>query len=293
MKKILCFGEVLWDILPNGHKKIGGAPLNVAYHLKKLGIDSGIISRVGSDKEGDRLIRFIEELSLPYHLIQKDKQYQTGKAIATLAGPNEMVYDIVSPVAWDFISFEDQHKDILKKTDALVYGSLACRNDVSRKTLYQMLAYVEYKVFDVNIRKPHADLSVIQYLLSQSDLVKLNETETVILGEHFALGKSENQIVDGIFKNFAVKEILVTKGEQGGSYYDHNQKLDYEAKKVKVKDTVGSGDSFLAGFLSERVSGSDIIKCLDTASRLSGLVTSLEGGCPEYDILEIEDRFLK
>ena len=283
MKKILCFGEVLWDILPNGSEKIGGAPLNVAYHLKKSGIDAGIISRIGTDSYAEGLLQFLQRIHLPLDWVQRDEQYQTGKAIATLAGHHEMVYDIVFPAAWDFIAFGKEHQAILQTVDAFVYGSLSSRNEVSRQSLFQMLAYSNYNVFDVNIRKPYVDMEVMAYLLSKSHVLKVNEIETVLLGAHYGFGTVEKEIVLQLMNRFSIAEVIVTKGEKGGTYYSENKTLNYEAVPVKVKDTVGSGDSFLAGFLSERVKGATIEECLDKAAKLSGLITSLEGGCPEYD----------
>ena len=58
MKKITCFGEVLWDVFPT-HKKIGGAPLNVAVRLSTLGNDTSIISRVGMDQDGENILSFL------------------------------------------------------------------------------------------------------------------------------------------------------------------------------------------------------------------------------------------
>ncbi len=46
---VVCFGETLWDVLPDG-KQPGGAPMNVAYHLGKLGKNPAVISRVGKDE---------------------------------------------------------------------------------------------------------------------------------------------------------------------------------------------------------------------------------------------------
>lgn len=287
MKKVICFGEILMDVLPNGNQKIGGAPLNVSYHLKKMGVDSGIISRIGNDKEGEVLTQFFKENNLPIDLLQLDDQFPTGKAIATLAGTNEMVYDIVFPSAWDFISFEDKYRPVLKTVDAFVFGSLATRNDRSRASLYNMLDYCSYNVFDINIRKPHVDMAVIGDLLSKSNLIKLNELEAKLLGDYFDFGKTEQQIVEQLLLKFGIQEIIITKGEKGGTYYNSATALNYEAVQVKVKDTVGSGDSFLAGFLKERIQGSPIEKCLDTGAKLSGLITSLEGGCPDYDIKDI------
>jgi fructokinase len=57
-KQVLCFGEVLWDTFSDG-KKVGGAPLNVAQHLRQQGVDALMISRVGMDESGDELMDFL------------------------------------------------------------------------------------------------------------------------------------------------------------------------------------------------------------------------------------------
>ena len=57
MKNIVCFGEVLWDVFPT-HKKIGGAPLNVASRLKSLENNVTIITKIGNDAEGKEIKDF-------------------------------------------------------------------------------------------------------------------------------------------------------------------------------------------------------------------------------------------
>ena len=54
MHKVVCFGEVLWDILPGGAVP-GGAPMNVAYHLHKQLKNPVLITRIGNDNEGGKL----------------------------------------------------------------------------------------------------------------------------------------------------------------------------------------------------------------------------------------------
>lgn len=71
MKKVACFGEILWDVLPDG-KKPGGAPMNVAYHLNRLGIESHMISRVGDDRLGEELKEFLQKMGLTIDYIQLD-----------------------------------------------------------------------------------------------------------------------------------------------------------------------------------------------------------------------------
>jgi fructokinase len=52
---------------------------------------------------------------------------------------------------------------------------------------------------------------------------------------------------------FDIQEIIVSKGSKGALYVHKNHIYDYPAITVEVKDTVGSGDSFLAGFISKRL----------------------------------------
>jgi fructokinase len=144
-KKVVCFGEVLWDILPTG-KKPGGAPMNVAYHLNRLGIQSTIISSIGMDDDGDELKVFLSNIGMPTEFIQTDEQYPTSKVLARIGADDEVTYDIVAPVAWDFIRYEHGFARLIEDADVLVYGSLVARNATSRDTLLQLLDRARYRL---------------------------------------------------------------------------------------------------------------------------------------------------
>ena len=102
MNKITCFGEVLWDVFPT-HKKIGGAPLNVALRLHSFQNDVTIISSVGDDKNGKELLHFIEEQGVYTGNIQINKNYETSKVSVALDQKGAASYAITHPCAWDFI----------------------------------------------------------------------------------------------------------------------------------------------------------------------------------------------
>jgi fructokinase len=103
---VVCFGETLWDILP--HAKLpGGAPMNVAYHLNKLGKNPAIISRIGADELGKDLRHEFESRKIDTSYFQIDKVHPTGKVFAEIKENNEVHYDIVKPSAWDFIQWQD------------------------------------------------------------------------------------------------------------------------------------------------------------------------------------------
>lgn len=285
---IFCYGEVLWDIFPTG-ARAGGAPFNVAYNLKRMGVDAHMISRVGDDAYGRTLLAQIEDWGITVDDSQIDKKHDTGTVIAHIDEHNEAHYDIVQPVAWDFIEFRKDYREKVANADAFVFGSLITRSEVSYKTLLQLLEVAKFKVFDVNIRPPFYSVEVITELLKKADLVKMNKAELRLILDF--LGKeyiSEDDGIRYIQQQFNLAEVLVSKGSKGAVYYNGDKHYEFPAVPVTIQDTVGSGDAFLAGFLSKRVAGAEPAEIMKQATALGAFITSKEGACPNYDIKDFE-----
>ena len=286
--EVTCFGEILWDVFP-GSEKPGGAPMNVAYHLHRLGIKSNIVSRIGNDKRGRSLLDILEGWGLSTQYIQLDTEHDTSEVQAVMDDNEEVTYEIVYPVAWDFIEWKHELDTLVETTDALVYGSLASRNDTTYKTLISMLEKAKYKVFDVNLREPHYNETIIKFLLNQANLLKLNEAELGIISEWTRPGSRPGSENIRIIQNeYNIDGIIVTRGGKGASFFSGNNNYHSKVYKVKVADTVGSGDAFLAAFLSKSNQGIDIQQQLDYASALGAFVASKEGACPDYTKEELE-----
>ncbi len=81
--KGVCFGEILFDVFLE-HKKIGGAPLNVALRIKSFGGDISIISAIGNDNDGKRIVEYINGLGIKTNTIQVKDNYPTGLVYITL-----------------------------------------------------------------------------------------------------------------------------------------------------------------------------------------------------------------
>jgi len=291
MKKVVCFGEVLWDVLPDG-KKPGGAPMNVAYHLNKLGIEGQMISRVGADVAGEELLQFLSKMGLTTAYIQLDEGYKTSEVIAIMDENHEMQYDIVKPVAWDFIENNDAIESMVSSADVMVFGSLVARHAVTRNTLYRLLERAKFRLFDVNFRTPHYTRETIEYLLAKADAVKLNNHELHFIAQW--MGQTEDNealAIARLQQTYGLQEIIVTKGGSGASYYTMESRYDYKAYPVTVKDTVGSGDSFLAAFLAQKLLGKSIEDMLDYAAALGAYVTAQSGANPVYKTSDLH-RFI-
>jgi len=287
-KTVVCYGEVLWDIFP-AQTKPGGAPMNVAYHLRKFGIDSRMISRVGNDEAGKELLKLLTKWDIPTENCQIDKTYETGKVLATVLPGNEMSYCIQSPVAWDYITPEVDFNSLVSQADAFVFGSLVTRNETSRETLYQLIEKATYNVFDINLRQPFYSVEIIEYLLGKCNLLKLNETEVELISSWFIQEPlDETASVRHIQQRFHIDEVIVTKGADGASYYTKDEVYSFPAFKVKVKDTCGSGDSFLAAFLAKKFENETPKTRMIYATGLGAFVASHEGACPAYDLTKLE-----
>ena len=287
-QSVVCFGEVLWDIFPNA-QKAGGAPFNVTYNLKQQKVESYILSRVGKDELGDQLLRQIESWGIPTSYCQVDSEHATGTVLATLDENKEAHYDIISPVAWDFIEWTPEYESLVSNSGAFVYGSLSARNEVSRNTLYRLLEHASYKIFDINLRPPFFSLPILEHLLHSADLVKINKAELRQILE--MLNKpyvSEEDSVHFLQEKFNIGEILLTKGSKGALYYGGSVQHSFPCVPVTINDTVGSGDSFLAGYLAQIIKGSTIEKSMLNATAMGAFITSKVGACPAYDLSEFE-----
>ena len=282
--KVVCFGEVLFDVLGDVYKP-GGAPFNVSYHLQQAEVDSLLISSIGRDDLGAELLSILDNWNLSTQGVKVSDKYKTGEAVVKFDADNQPHYDLVFPVAWDFIPWDDSYQQIINNSKAFVFGSLSCRNEQSLTTLKQCLANSNMNVFDVNIRPPYVNQSIIEDLLQYAHVLKLNDSELELLTEWYNLHACNEKEQVGIIKEkFKIDEVIITKGEGGVSYYNDNVELHKPAKKISVADTVGSGDAFLAGFLAKKLDKyNSIEQCLDEGIYRSAFVATQSGACPNYD----------
>lgn len=286
--QMICFGEILWDVLPDGPQP-GGAPMNVAYHLSKLGVKTGIISSVGKDSKGEALLNLLDSWGIDRSLVQINTEQNTSEVVAKTNNKTEVIYEILFPVAWDFIKAEESTQAQTWQNKYLIYGSLASRNEVSMKTLLRLMDTSAIKVMDVNLRYPFVKHSILEKLMSHADIIKLNDNELDKIQTIFngTFGQEADK-VKFIQEKFDVPEILVTKGEFGASYYKGNEAFHHFGSEVTVEDTIGSGDAFLAGFLANHMVQATARQMLSEAIAMGGFVATTKGACANYSLRDYQ-----
>jgi fructokinase len=283
---VVCFGEVLWDILPTGPLP-GGAPMNVAYHLKKLGTNPALITRVGLDKYGEALVDVLSKSGVKTDYLSIDDEHPTGLVYANLNDHHEVVYDIVSPSAWDFIELNEEMIALVSQADYFVFGSLTSRSRVSRDTVYQLLDIAKTKVLDINLRPPHFRRPDTEHLLTHADVLKMNLAELELITGWFSNFQTTEDRMRTMQEKFDIETLIVTLGGDGALVNHQGTIYRHPGFKVKVEDTIGSGDSFLAGFLHQLLNGAPIESALAFASAIGAFIATQKGACPQYEMNHI------
>ncbi len=285
---VVCFGEVLWDVLPTGALP-GGAPMNVAYHLRKLGIDSALISKIGDDNYGHDLVQMLKKEGIKLYC-QTDAEQPTGLVNATEGENHEMTYDIAFPAAWDYIEWKPEYEKLVSEASYLVYGTLSNRYHITRETLHRLVPCANKNVFDVNLRTPHYQQPGVEVLLKETDILKMNLAELILITDWFSRGGSVEDRMKFLRHRFGIETIIVTRGGEGAILLAEEKLTDHPGYSIEVKDTIGSGDAFLAGFLAQTIRGADAAEALDFAAAIGAFVATKSGGTPSY-VSEDVQRF--
>ena len=289
---VVCFGEILWDMLPHATLP-GGAPMNVAYHLNKLGVTASLISKIGDDTWGQDLRTVLSEASIDTKFTQIDSVLETGKVLASVGANHEVTYEIKQPVAWDAIEINNQILDAVARSSYFVYGSLASRSPKSYQTLLALKEVAAKQVFDINLRAPHYSRNIIETLLSGVHLLKMNEAELALVASWYFEGLTVKDQIKTIRDRFNIHKIVVTLGAAGAIYFENDNFFQAPTFSITVADTIGSGDAFLAGFLHGQLHQKKPSEALAYAAALGALVATQHGACPNYYSAQIDAMLAK
>jgi fructokinase len=266
----LLFGEVLFDRFPDRSEVLGGAPFNVAWNLRGLGFDPLLVSAVGDDPMGRKVLEAMESWGMDRAGMQVCDSRGTGIVDVSLEA-GEPSFDIVAGRAWDAIE-----KDRLPPLDGiglLYHGTLAMREQGSREALEELLRRTSATVMvDVNLRPPWWRRDRVLDRLQGAKLVKMNEAELEALAPAGAL-----------LDRFRLDLLCVTRGADGAVAYTPDGAIQGvpPGKNLPVRDTVGAGDAFASVLIAGQLSCWNLETTLSRAQALASEVVGLRGAVTE------------
>ena len=281
---ITSIGEILFDIYPN-HKRLGGAPLNFIYHVKKLTDNGNIISRVGKDVLGNKAVNDLKHSGLSFDYIQHDNLHPTGMAIVHLDDSGIPNFKIDTDSAYDFIEMNDENENlIIADTDCLYFGTLAQRSELSRKTIQSFFNRGLKYFADLNLRQNYYDEEVLSASLKAADFIKVNYEEMHILNDIILQGEYHTEkVAYELMEKFEINMVAVTRGKDGSSIFENGKRYDHSNIDVKVVDTTGAGDAFAAVVCVGYLHGLEIPYINKLANDFASEICQFEGALPKYD----------
>ena len=283
--KIVAVGEVVWDFFPD-RRVLGGAPVNVAYQLRQLGVEVTVVTRIGSDGLAVETRQRLADLGLSLAGVQRDQALPTGRVNVTIAGDHEPSFDIVAPAAWDAIDYASAAELLGDEPFALVFGTLAQRDPRSREAIQRLRQRAAVRFYDVNLRPPFTTPELVLASLAGADLVKLNGDELLLVGKWAAIDSGEKKMVaQQLLKKYNVSVLAVTEGGNGAWLMVGDQCYDHPGFPVTVADTVGAGDAFFATLIEGYLHARPWPECLARANRRGSYVAGQHGATPPMPAL--------
>ena len=277
-------GEVLWDVFPNS-RRFGGAVANVAFHASQLGAFSYIVSAVGDDNDGKVGVEYLKEHGIDVSGIEVVPSFPTGTVPVTLDENGVPTYDIVEGVAWENIPWDENLADIAGNLDALCFGSLAQRGEVTRQTVYKFIDNLRddcLKVYDVNLRINGYSDEIIRTSLGKTDVLKFSDEELKVVADIAGIDSSrdDSEVIKDLVAEYGFYAVLYTLGKDGANLYTGGQEYHYCPDPIKPVSTVGAGDSFTARTIMGLLNKEEPLSVVKNACEVAAYVCMQEGAMP-------------
>ena len=280
---VVGIGELLWDVFSEW-RRMGGAPVNFAFHCRQLGARGIPVSCLGEDPPGRDILRAVSDLGLETDFLQRHPQAPTGTVKVVLDAQGKPHYEIKEHVAWDFIQRNDALRRLAPAVDAVCFGSLAQREAVSRATIQSFVAGCPagaLKIFDVNLRQAFYSKTSIEDSLKLANVLKVSDEELPVLAALFGLeaGPAKRQIRQ-LIARFELKLVAYTRGGDGSMLVMSGSEVDHPGCKTKAIDTVGAGDSYTAALCMGLLRQRPLEDVIRHASQVSAFVCEQPGATP-------------
>ena len=277
---IYIFGEVLFDCFPGIEPVLGGAPFNVAWHLQGFGQTPQLISAVGNDEAGSRIIAAMKNWGMSTKYVFINPRLPTGTVDISLEN-DEPAYDIRDQCAYDEISLQEGI-DLDHPEGAVIYhGTLALRHHKNRSVLNEITCSRHVKRFiDVNLRDPWWSATYVTDCLNYAYFVKLNIHEMKALLACNELPEDWITLALDFKIRHNIVQLLITLGERGAILIDSEgevHRVTPSGGQVTMTDTVGAGDAYAAVMLLGLVNQWDLAVTMHRAQEFSGYIISQRG----------------
>ncbi len=318
-KPILCSGEILFDFISREpmkglegttlfEKKPGGAPFNIAAGLQRLSVPTAFLAKIGCDEFGNALLDFLKGLGISTDYIIREPGTKTPIAFAALDAEGKPEFRFY----WDHAAHISLKKSEieslpLENFSLFHFGSIVLLEEPSASTYVELFdrfkAIGTRTTFDPNIRKSvvkdhETYRALLMRIMGEVDILKLSDEDLVYIADCSDL--------DRAIEKLSVRPealVFITLGGKGSMVLHHGRIIKKEGFKVKVAETTGCGDSFMAAIISklynlsreeiESLSRETLEDILDFANAEAAIVATRFGAANAMPSKDEVEEFLK
>jgi fructokinase len=292
----VTLGEILVDQIA-GVQRAGGAPFNVARHIRALGMQATVIGRIGRADPAARCVTdSLRHFGLREDGLQRDATLPTGTA--DVAGPpGDERYRIAAPAAWDALDLAQAREAMARLQPCMLhFGTLAMRTPAGRRTVLALLDETSaIRLLDLNLRPGQDNKPLALEALNRAEWLKVNADELVQLLLWFVpqvdamAPRASRELRRGVAqlaRRFAIDRIVVTYGPQGYDAYGPRGRFDLPGEappSVTLADAVGAGDAFCGAWMAMTMAGMPLSRILPLANRYAAASCAEPGAVSEDD----------
>ena len=279
----VIFGEVLYDHFADGSVVLGGAAFNVAWHLKGFGLEPLLISAVGDDLLGEKVLHSMQQWQMNCDGIQSVAP-PTGTVNVSIIN-DEPHFEIVVNQAYDFIDGEQAQQAIASlPCPSLVYhGTLGIRHVQSYRALNLLRTNLSLPFyFDINLRPPWYCEGIIEEALQQASWLKVNKGEFQYLQQLLKLDDDDERAAIALQARYELESLLITRGAAGAAVIsgmiEGSVIKQRSTQTSTLVDTVGAGDAFSAVVIYGLTLGCAWSRILERAVGFATAICGERGG---------------
>ena len=308
--KLLAIGEALIDFAPDKKDcafgevtafspKVGGAPANVCAAFAKLGGKAALLSQLGNDPFGHKIIDELKEAGVETDYITLTEKANTALAFVSLSGNGDRTFSFYRKPSADMLySPENICDEYFNDAFALHFCSVSLGDfpmkEAHKTAIEKMRKAGGIVSFDPNLRFQLWDsadmlIKTVREFIPYADILKISDEEL-----SFITGESDiKKALSKLFKG-SVKLVIYTCGSGGAYAFTEKASAFSAGHKVKAVDTTGAGDGFIGSFLwklmklekgvddLKALTEKELKKCLDFSNAFCAKSVQRSGAITSY-----------
>jgi len=263
--RLISIGEALIDFIPSVkgvefdevdsfQPATGGAPANVAGAYAALGGKSALLTKLGNDPFGNKIVKELKDAGIDTSYILQTDEANTALAFVSLAADGNRTFSFYRNPSADMLYRDSEvPQEAFDGIYALHFCSVSLGDFPMKEAHKKAIAYAEKNgaliSFDPNLRfmlwDDHDKLKeTVNEFLEFADIVKISDDEL-----SFITGKDKIEDALPYLWGKGIRLVLFTRGADGMSAYTKNTEASVDAPKTVAVDTTGAGDASIGSFL--------------------------------------------